>query len=132
MLQIIRVEIHAFNYKTTIKYGTINFVILRRGKLHWQKTKLKKTLASNYDIKIIDMKKNNLNLNNQNNKDLFKVLSIVYDNGKGRKERGQELAEYENIRRIDDKVIDVIVATTGIKIDYDMENKAWLYRSIMR
>ena len=78
------------------------------------------------------MKKNNLNLNNQNNKDLFKVLSIVYDNGKGRKERGQELAEYENIRRIDDKVIDVIVATTGIKIDYDMENKAWLYRSIMR
>ena len=41
------------------------------------------------------MKKNNLNLNNQNNKDLFKVLSIVYDNEKDRKERGQELAEYE-------------------------------------
>ena len=123
MLQIIRVEIHAFNYKTTIKYGTINFVILRRGKLHWQKTKLKKTLASNYDIKIIDMKKNNLNLNNQNNKDLFKVLSIVYDNEKDRKERGQELAEYEYSRRIDDKVIDVIAATTGVKIDYDKEGE---------
>ena len=82
-----------------------------------------KNLVSNYDIKIIDMKKNNLNLNNQNNKDLFKVLSIVYDNEKDRKERGQELAEYENIRRIDDKVIDVIAATTGVKIDYDKEGE---------
>lgn len=82
-----------------------------------------KNLVSNYDIKIIDMKKNNLNLNNQNNKDLFKVLSIVYDNEKDRKERGQELAEYEYSRRIDDKVIDVIAATTGIKIDYDKEGE---------
>lgn len=82
-----------------------------------------KNLVSNYDIKIIDMKKNNLNLNNQNNKDLFKVLSIVYDNGKDRKERGQELAEYEYGRRIDDKVIDVIAATTGVKIDYDKEGE---------
>ena len=84
---------------------------------------MKKTLVSNYDIKIIDMKKNNLNLNNQNNKDLFKVLSIVYDNEKDRKERGQELAEYEYSRRIDDKVIDVIAATTGVKIDYGKEDK---------
>lgn len=82
-----------------------------------------KNLVSNYDIKIIDMKKNNLNLNNQNNKDLFKVLSIVYDNEKDRKERGQELAEYEYSRRIDDKVIDVIAATTGVKIDYDKEGE---------
>lgn len=55
--------------------------------------------------------------------DLFKVLSIVYDNEKDRKERGQELAEYEYSRRIDDKVIDVIAATTGIKIDYDKEGE---------
>ena len=55
--------------------------------------------------------------------DLFKVLSIVYDNEKDRKERGQELAEYEYSRRIDDKVIDVIAATTGVKIDYDKEGE---------
>lgn len=82
-----------------------------------------KDLVSDYDIKIIDMKENNLNLNNQNNKDLFKVLSIVYDNEKDRKERRQELTEYENSRHIDDKVIDVIAATTKIKIDYDKEDK---------
>ena len=78
------------------------------------------------------MKKNNLNLNNQNNKDLFKVLSIVYDNEKDRKERGQELAEYEYSRRIDDKVIDVIAATTGIKIDYDKEDKRKVCRFMGR
>ena len=82
-----------------------------------------KDLVSDYDIKIIDMKENNLNLNNQNNKDLFKVLSIVYDNEKDRKERRQELTEYENSRHINDKVIDVIAATTKIKIDYDKEDK---------
>ncbi len=82
-----------------------------------------KGLVSNYDIKIIEMKKNNLKLNNQNNKDLFKVLSIVYDNGKNKKERIQELTEYEKNRNIDEKVIDVIAATTNITIDYDKEGK---------
>ena len=63
---------------------------------------------NDYKINVIEIKKNNLNLQNKNNIDLFKVMSIVYDMNKDRQERKQLLSQYETNQPIDDSVIDVV------------------------
>ena len=69
-------------------------------------------------INIIQVKENKLKFHNQSNVDLFKVLSILYDRSKTREQRNEELRQYEVNRTIDEKVIDVIAATTNIKIKH--------------
>ena len=51
-----------------------------------------KSYINDYKINVIEIKKNNLNLQNKNNIDLFKVMSIVYDMNKDRQERKQLLS----------------------------------------
>lgn len=53
-----------------------------------------KSYINDYKINVIEIKKNNLNLQNKNNIDLFKVMSIVYDMNKDRQERKQLLSQY--------------------------------------
>lgn len=65
---------------------------------------------NDYKINVIEIKKNNLNLQNKNNIDLFNVISIVYDMSKDRQERKQLLSQYETNQPIDDSVIDVVAS----------------------
>lgn len=77
-----------------------------------------KSYINDYKINVIEIKKNNLNLQNKNNIDLFKVMSIVYDMNKDRQERKQLLSQYETNQPIDDSVIDVVASITKMNINY--------------
>ena len=74
--------------------------------------------VGDYPVNIIQVKESKLKFHNQSNVDLFKVLSILYDRSKTREQRNEELRQYEVNRTIDEKVIDVIAATTNIKIKH--------------
>ena len=76
-----------------------------------------KSYINDYKINVIEIKKNNLNLQNKNNIDLFKVMSIVYDMNKDRQERKQLLSQYETNQPIDDSVIDVVASITKMNIN---------------
>lgn len=76
-----------------------------------------KHFVGNYPINIIQMKDNDLLFHNQYNVDLFTVMSIVYNTEKTMNQKIEELRQYESDRRIDEKVIDVIVATTNLKVN---------------
>ena len=75
--------------------------------------------VGDYPVNIIQVKESKLKFHNQSNVDLFKVLSILYDRSKTKEQRNEELRQYEANRAIDEKVIDVIAATTNIKIEYN-------------
>ena len=76
-----------------------------------------KSFVGNYPINIIQMKDSHLLFHNQYNMDLFTIMSIVYDNEKTMDQKIEELGQYESERDIDEKVIDVIVATTNLKVN---------------
>ena len=76
-----------------------------------------KSFVGNYPINIIQMKDSHLLFHNQYNVDLFTIMSIVYDNEKTMDQKIEELGQYESERDIDEKVIDVIVATTNLKVN---------------
>ena len=76
-----------------------------------------KHFVGNYPINIIQMKDNDLLFHNQYNVDLFTVMSIVYNTEKTMNQKIEELRQYESDRLIDEKVIDVIVATTNLKVN---------------
>ena len=78
-----------------------------------------KKYINDYQLNIIQVKDNNLQLHNQNNKDLFEIMSIIYDIKKSREERRETLWKYEEGRKISESVVDVIAATTNIKIKYN-------------
>ena len=76
-----------------------------------------KHFVGNYPINIIQMKDNDLVLHNQYNVDLFEIISIIYDAKKTVAQRIAALRKYEADRVVDEKVIDVIVTTTNMKIN---------------
>ena len=76
-----------------------------------------KSFVGNYPINIIQMKDNDLVLHNQYNVDLFKIMSIIYDTKKSVAQRIAALREFEANKEVDEKVIDVIVATTNMKVN---------------
>ena len=76
-----------------------------------------KHFVGNYPINIIQMKDNDLVLHNQYNVDLFKIMSIIYDTKKSIAQRIAALREFEANKEVDEKVIDVIVATTNMKVN---------------
>ena len=75
-----------------------------------------KKYINDYRLNIIQIKDNNLQLHNEKNKDLFKIMSIIYDIKKSKEERREELRKYEERRKISESVVDVVVATTNTKI----------------
>ncbi len=76
-----------------------------------------KHFVGNYPINIIQMKDNDLVLHNQYNVDLFEIMSIIYDTKKSVAQRIATLREFEADKEVDEKVIDVIVATTNMKVN---------------
>ena len=82
-----------------------------------------KAYVGNYPLNIISVKNTDLQFHNQMNTDLFKLMSIIYDLSKSRKQRMEEIRRYEAERQIDEKVIDVIAASTNVKIDYHKDGE---------
>ena len=75
--------------------------------------------VSDYHINVVEIKDNNLKLKNQNNIDLFKLLSIIYDVEKSKEQRREELRLYEENRQIDEQVVDAVLAATKVNIKYN-------------
>lgn len=75
--------------------------------------------VSDYHINVVENKDNNLNLKNQNNIDLFKLLSIIYDVEKSKEQRREELRLYEENRQIDEHVMDAVLVATKVNIKYN-------------
>ena len=82
-----------------------------------------KKYINDYRLNIIQIKDNNLQLHNEKNKDLFKIMSIIYDIKKSKEERREELRKYEERRKISESVVDVVVATTNMQIKYNKEGE---------
>lgn len=82
-----------------------------------------KAYVGNYPLNIISVKNTDLQFHNQMNTDLFKLMSIIYDLSKSRKQRMEEIRRYEAERQIDEKVIDVIAASTNVKINYHKDGE---------
>ena len=78
-----------------------------------------KKYVNDYQLNIIQVKDNNLQFRNQNNKDLFEVMSIIYDIKKSREQRREMLRQYEENRKIDESVVEVVSAITNLKISYN-------------
>ena len=53
-----------------------------------------KKYINDYRLNIIQIKDNNLQLHNENNKALFEIMSIIYDIKKCKEERREELRKY--------------------------------------
>ena len=78
-----------------------------------------KPFINDYKIYLVEMRQNNLKLHNQNNIDLFKIMSILYDLTKTSEESRMELENYQSNHMLDDMVVNAIESTLGKKIIAD-------------
>lgn len=79
--------------------------------------------VNDYQIYVIDMKENNLPLQNQNNKDLFQMMSLLYNYSKDKYQRKQEIDDYQIQHELSEAVIDTLESITGKKIKQKEEKK---------
>lgn len=72
--------------------------------------------VNDYRLHIVELRKNNLRLHNQNNIDLFRLMSIIFDKKKTRAERRESIREYELQHDLEDVVVDTIAAATNVSL----------------
>jgi hypothetical protein len=82
-----------------------------------------KPFVNDFKINLVEVRDNNLTFNNQDNKDLFTLLRIIYDNKSDRKTKRAQLEEYSNNRTVDRAVLKVIVATSKSNINVHEEKE---------
>jgi hypothetical protein len=84
-----------------------------------------KPFINNFKVNLVEARDNNLVFHNQNNKDLFSLLKIIYDDLVDRKERREQIKNYEKARTIDKSVRMVIAATSKVNLnEYEKEEDA--------
>jgi hypothetical protein len=76
-----------------------------------------KPFVNNFKVNLVEVRDNNLVFHNQNNKDLFTLLKIIYDRSSDRKTKRAQLEQYETNRTIDKSVRRVIASTSRISMD---------------
>lgn len=79
--------------------------------------------VGDYPLHIVELRRNDLQLHNQNNIDLFKLMSIIYDTQRSRHDRRQAICEYESQHKLEDTVIHAVAAATGVTIQRNEEGK---------
>lgn len=82
-----------------------------------------KPFVNDYRLYLVEMRKNDLNLHNQNNRDFFTIMSILYDLTKTVAECEQALVEYQSKHALDDTVVHAIESTIGKKVFEDDDFK---------
>ncbi len=90
-----------------------------------------KEYVSNYQLHIIEIRDNKLKLKNQNNIDLFRLLSIIYDAKRSDEERKEEIEKYGAHREIDETVIDTIMSTANVQLERDKEGERKMSCSLL-
>lgn len=90
-----------------------------------------KEYVSDYQLHIIEIRDNKLKLKNQNNIDLFQLLSIIYDVKRSDEERKEEIEKYGAQREIDEAVIDTIMSTANVQLKRDKEGERKMSCSLL-
>lgn len=90
-----------------------------------------KEYVSDYQLHIIEIRDNKLKLKNQNNIDLFQLLSIIYDVKRSDEERIDEIEKYGTQREIDESVIDTIMSTANVQLKRDKEGERKMSCSLL-
>ncbi len=90
-----------------------------------------KEYVSDYQLHIIEIRDNKLKLKNQNNIDLFQLLSIIYDVKRSDEERKDEIEKYGTQREIDESVIDTIMSTANVQLKRDKEGERKMSCSLL-
>jgi hypothetical protein len=84
-----------------------------------------KPFITNYKVNLVEARDNNLIFHNQNNKDLFSLLRIIYDDSTDRRVRREQIAQYESDRAIDKSVRMAVAATSRVNLkEYEKEADA--------
>jgi hypothetical protein len=82
-----------------------------------------KPFVNDFKINLIEVRDNNLVFNNQDNRDLFTLLRIIYDNKLDRKAKRIQLEEYSNNHTVDRSVLKVIAATSKLNLNVNDEKE---------
>lgn len=80
-----------------------------------------KPYVNDYKMHLIEVKENNLPLINQNNRDLFKMCSIVLDEKKTDVQKREEVMQYEKEHKIEEEVLYALASATNCELH--RENK---------
>lgn len=80
-----------------------------------------KPFVNDYSVHLIEVKKNNLPLQNEKNQDLFKLCSIVLDTGKADEQKRKEAIQYEKEHKIDEEVLHVLAEVTNHELPKENE-----------
>jgi hypothetical protein len=76
-----------------------------------------KPYVNDFKINLVEVRDNDLEFHNQDNKDLFTLLKIMYDNNIDRKIKRQQLEHYSVQRKVDQTVVKVIASVTNVNMD---------------
>jgi len=90
-----------------------------------------KEYVSDYQLRIIEIRDNKLKFKNQNNIDLFRLLSIIYDAKRSDEERKEEIEKYSSQREIDESVIDTIMSTANVRLERNKEGERKMSCSLL-
>jgi hypothetical protein len=75
-----------------------------------------KPFVNNFKVNLVEVRDNNLVFHNQNNKDLFTLLKIIYDKSSDRRTKREQIEQYEANRTIDKSVRRVIASTSKVSM----------------
>lgn len=76
-----------------------------------------KPFVSDYRMNLIEVRNAELVFHNKNNKDLFHLLQVIYDNGRNISERKREVLEYAAENEVDKIVLMAFGSTSGIDME---------------
>jgi hypothetical protein len=76
-----------------------------------------KPYVNDFKINLVEVRDNDLEFHNQDNKDLFTLLKIMYDNGIDRIIKRQQLEHYSIQHNVDQTVVKVIASVTNVNMD---------------
>lgn len=75
-----------------------------------------KPFVGNYPMHLVEVVNNKLQFGNADNRDLFRLLNLIYDTSLDKKERIQKAQEYEDSYTVNEDVVRVLAAANNIKI----------------
>jgi hypothetical protein len=75
-----------------------------------------KPYVNDFKINLLEVRDNNLVFHNQDNKDLFSLLKIMYDGKADRQTKRQQLEHYSAQRKVDQTVVKVIASVTNVNM----------------
>ena len=82
-----------------------------------------KPYVNDYKMLLVEARKNDLQLHNINNRDLFSLLEIILDSSLSKNERKEQAIEYSRKNKTDRSVAITVAGATNTKLDYSVFEK---------